>query len=100
MVSLSIKHDMLKLIAFVEGPEYLKGHPHDEEIKALAEALKNFAENTAGARALEALKAAIEGGDEVGWFMGVLLEHQDDDKFKDAIALCERICDALKFITV
>lgn len=99
MVSLSIKHDMLKLIAFVEGPEYLKGHPHDEEIKALAEALKNFAQDKAVAGTLAVIKTALGRGAEVGWFMGVLLEHQDDDKFKDAIALCERIFDALKFIT-
>jgi len=99
MVSLSIKHDMLKLIAFVEGPEYLKGHPHDEAIKALAEALKNFAQDKAVAGTLAVIKTALGRGAQVGWLMGVLLEHQDDDKFKDAIALCERIFDALKFIT-
>jgi hypothetical protein len=99
MVSVSIKNDLLELRAFLEGHEYLNGHPNDTELKALVEALKNLADNTAGARALAAIKTALRVEDEAGWLVGVLLEHQDDDKFKDAMALCDRISDDLKHVT-
>jgi hypothetical protein len=94
-----MKKDLLALSAFVKpGHAYLNGHPNDDAIKALAEALENVAENTGGAWALAVIKAALRGGDEVGWFMGVLLEHQNDAEFQKAFALCGRISDSLKFM--
>jgi hypothetical protein len=68
-------------------------------LKALVEALKNLADCTAGARALAAIKTALGVGDEAGWLVRVLLEHKDDNKFKDAMALCGRISDDLKHVT-
>jgi hypothetical protein len=69
----------------------------------LVEALKNLADCTAGARALAAIKTALgvgdEAGDEAGWLVRVLQEHQDDDEFEDAMALCDRISDDLKHVT-
>jgi len=103
MVSFSVKKDLLKLVAFLEGPEYRNGHPDDTELKALVEALKNLADCTAGARALAAIKTALgvgdEAGAEAGWLVRVLHEHKDDDEFEDAMTLCDRISDDLKHVT-
>lgn len=100
MVSWTDRKALLALSAFLApGHAYLKGHPNVTALKALAEALRNLAAGTAGARALAAIKGSLRGGDEAGWFMVVLLEHQDDADFASAIELCGRVSASLKLVT-